>query len=42
MAAYRTLPAIATGRFAAPVAGLRARSSFAAALSLYLPIGCRA
>ncbi len=46
MAAYRTSLAIATGRSAAPVAGLRARSfagsSSIAALSLYLPIGCRA
>jgi len=41
MAAYRTPFAIATGRYDAPVAGLRARSS-TYALSLYLPIGCRA
>jgi len=41
MAAYRTFSAIDTGRFDAPVAGLRARSSFIA-LSLLLPIGCRA
>jgi len=41
MAAYRTPLAIATGRSAAPVAGLRVQSSFIA-LSLLLPIGCRA
>jgi hypothetical protein len=41
MADYRTSFAIATGRFDAPVAGLRARIS-SIALSLYLPIGCRA
>lgn len=45
MAANRNPLAIATGRYDAPVAGLRASflsvASFAA-LSLYLPIGCRA
>lgn len=41
MADTRTFLAITSGRISAPVVGLRARASIIA-LSLYLPIGCRA
>ncbi|CAM3986465.1 hypothetical protein BOMU111920_04115 [Bordetella muralis] len=41
MADIRIPLAIASGRFSAPGAGLRARISLIA-LSLHLPIGCRA